>query len=298
VTKENPLVSIIIPTWNYGRYLSRTIESCLQQTHGNLEVIVIDDGSTDGTGEMVRSIGDPRVLYHYQENQGVSSARNRGLKEAKGNFIVFLDADDRLTEDSIEVRLAVMLNDRDIDFVTSTTFSMDETGKTSFRADERLKDMVSTGLAEALLLKRIPHATCAVLMRADHAREFSFATDLDNGEDLLFFAKVFFEKKGCFLARPTAAAYSHPDSLRHNIANLKRQGTGLVEAIFDDPYFGGRLEHIRRPFTANRCVELFRRFYRSGDLRLARDHYRKALSLEPSRIFKIDYLFKFIRTWF
>ena len=191
-----------------------------------------------------------------------------------------------------------MLNDRDIDFVTSTTFSMDETGKTSFRADERLKDMVSTGLAEALLLKRIPHATCAVLMRADHAREFSFATDLDNGEDLLFFAKVFFEKKGCFLARPTAAAYSHPDSLRHNIANLKRQGTGLVEAIFDDPYFGGRLEHIRRPFTANRCVELFRRFYRSGDLRLARDHYRKALSLEPSRIFKIDYLFKFIRTWF
>lgn len=298
MTKENPLVSIIIPTWNYGRYLSRAIESCLQQTHGNLEVIVIDDGSTDGTGEMVRSIGDPRVLYHYQENQGVSSARNRGLKEAKGNFIVFLDADDRLTEDSIEVRLAVMLNDRDIDFVTSTTFSMDETGKTSFHADERLKDMVSTGLAEALLLKRIPHATCAVLMRADHAREFSFATDLDNGEDLLFFAKVFFEKKGCFLARPTAAAYSHPDSLRHNIANLKRQGTGLVEAIFDDPYFGGRLEHIRRPFTANRCVELFRRFYRSGDLRLARDHYRKALSLEPSRIFKIDYLFKFIRTWF
>lgn len=298
MAKENPLVSIIIPTYNYGKYLSGAIESCLGQSYGNLEVIVIDDGSTDGTGEMVKNIGDPRVLYHRQENRGVSAARNRGLKEAKGDFIVFLDADDRLTEDSIDVRLAVMLEDGDIDFVTSTTFSMDDTGRTSFRPDERLRDMVSTGLTEALLLKRIPHATCAVLMRASHIRKFEFATNLDNGEDLLFFAKVFFERKGCFLSRPTAAAYSHPDSLRHNMANLKKQGTGLVEAIFDDPYFGGRLEHIRRPFTANRCVELFRRFYRSGDLKLAREYYRKALSLEPSRIFKIDYLFKFLRTWF
>jgi glycosyltransferase involved in cell wall biosynthesis len=298
MTKENPLVSIVIPTYNYGRYLSGAIDSCLRQSYDNLEGIVIDDGTTAGTGEMVRNIGDPRILYHYQENQGVSSARNRGLKEAKGDFIDFLDADDRLTGDSIEARLAVMLKDGEIDFVISTTFSLDDAGRTSFRPDETLKDTVSTGLAEALLLKHIPHATCAVLMRADHARKFTFATDLDNGEDLLFFAKVFFGKKGCFLTRPTAAAYSHPDSLRHNIANLKKQGTGLVEAIFDDPYFGGRLEHIRRPFTANRCVELFRRFYRSGDFKLARGYYRKALSLEPSRIFRIEYLFKFIRTWF
>jgi glycosyltransferase involved in cell wall biosynthesis len=298
VLKEPPLVSIIIPTYNYAAYLERAIGSCLRQSYGNVEVIVIDDGSTDATGEMVKNTGDPRVVYHYQENQGVSAARNRGLKLAKGDFIAFLDADEYLTDDSIETRVTVMLDDPEIDFVTTAASSVDDAGRISFRPGEGPGDAVSWELCQALLLKRIPYTTSAVLMRGSHARKFEFAVDLNNGEDLVFFSKVFFDRKGCFLSKPTAVSFSHPDSLRHNIANLKRQGMGLVEAIFDDPYFQGRLDHIRAAFTADRCFELFRRFYRSGDRKLAREHYRKALALEPSRILRIDYLFKFIRTWF
>jgi len=294
---ENFLVSIIIPTYNYAAYLPRAIQSCMRQSYGNLEIIIIDDGSTDATADAVRNLDDHRVVYHYQENQGVSAARNRGLELAKGDFIAFLDADEYLTDDSVETRVTIMLDDPDMDFVTTAACSVDDTGRTSFRPADAGKDIVSTELCEALLLKRIPYTTSAVLMRGSHARKFQFAVDLNNGEDLVFFSKVFFERKGCFLTKPTAVSFSHPDSLRHNIANLKKQGMGLIEAIFDDPYFEGRLDHIRAAFTADRCFELFRRFYRSGDLKLAREHYRKALSLEPSRIFRIDYLFKFIRTW-
>ncbi|HNT42841.1 MAG TPA: glycosyltransferase family 2 protein [Syntrophorhabdaceae bacterium] len=296
--KEQPLVSIIVPAYNYGTYVHRAIGSCLRQSSGNLEVIVIDDGSTDATGEIVRKIADQRVVYHYQENQGVSAARNKGLRMAKGDFIAFLDADDYLTDDSVETRVTVMLENPDIDFVTTTASSVDDAGRVSFRPYRGPRDIVSRELCQALLLKRIPYTTSAVLVRGSHARKFEFATDLNNGEDLVFFSKVFFDRKGCFLSKPTAVTFSHPDSLRHNIANLRTQGAGLIEAIFDDPYFAGRLEHIRRPFAANRYVELFRRFYRSGDDKLAREYYRKALALEPSRIFKIDHLFKFIRTWF
>ncbi len=296
-SENNPLVTIIIPTYNYERYLPRAIESCINQSYGNLEIIIVDDGSTDSTAQIVKKITDRRILYHYQVNQGVSVARNRGLQLAKGNFIGFLDADEYLTDDSVETRLNIMLDDRDIDFVTSTASSMDETGKISVPETDRGKNMVSVRLCEALLLKRIPYTTSAVLIRGDHARKFAFAVNLNNGEDLVFFSKVFFERKGCFLTKPTAVSFSHSDSLRHNIENLKKQGMGLVEAIFDDPYFEGRLNHIRAAFTANRCFELFRRFRRSGDLKLARRYYRKALSLEPSRIFKIDYLFKFLRTY-
>lgn len=297
MSKGGPLVSIIIPTYNYAQYLPRAIESCMTQSYGNLEIIIIDDGSTDATGKMVKEIDDPRIVYHYQENQGVSAARNKGLKLAKGDFIGFLDADEYLTDNSVETRLAIMLDDGDIDFVTTTARSVDDTGRTSFRPGEGGRDIISRALCEDLLLKRIPYTTSAVLMRGSHARKFEFAIDLNNGEDLLFFSKVFFERKGCFLSRPTAVSFSHPDSLRHNIPNLKKQGMGLVDAIFDDPCFEGRLDHIRAAFTADRCFELFRRFYRSGDLKLAREHYQKALSLEPLRIFKIDYLFKFLRTW-
>src|SRR5208283_3508426 len=84
----SPLVSIIIPTYNYGRYLVKAIQSCLGQTYGNLEIVVVDDGSTDDTRAVVQGFGD-RVVYVFQQNQGVSAARNSGLDRASGAFVAF-----------------------------------------------------------------------------------------------------------------------------------------------------------------------------------------------------------------
>ena len=86
-------VSVIIPTYNRSHCLGDAIDSVLAQTHKNLEIIVVDDGSTDGTKDIVRSYGWP-VKYIYQTNQGVSAARNRGIKEARSEWIAFLDSDD------------------------------------------------------------------------------------------------------------------------------------------------------------------------------------------------------------
>jgi glycosyltransferase involved in cell wall biosynthesis len=90
------LVSVIIPTFDRGHVLRETVDSVLAQTHRDLEVIVIDDGSSDGTRELVASTfgDDPRVHYHYQANAGVASARNAGLDLATGEYIAFLDSDD------------------------------------------------------------------------------------------------------------------------------------------------------------------------------------------------------------
>jgi glycosyltransferase involved in cell wall biosynthesis len=294
---NHPLVTIVIPTYNYATYLTKALESCITQSYKHLEIIIIDDGSTDNTEEIVRGIHDNRVFYCHQPNQGVSSARNRGLKLAKGDFITFLDADDYLSDGSIEQRLHVMFSDSDIDFVITTSYSEDDSGNIVFHDNNCRKDTISTGLCEELLLKQIPFATCAILIRSSHAKKFEFPLHLTNGEDLVYFSKVFFRTKGCFLSSPTAVIWSHTDSLRHNIADLKVQRTGLVETIFDDPYFEGKLDHIRATFTANRCFELFRRFYRSGDKALARQYYGQAISIQPARIFKVDYLLKFLRTY-
>ena len=88
------MVSVIIPLYNKEHYIESTIQSVLQQTYNDFEIIIIDDGSTDNSAQKTKAFNDSRIRFYYQENQGVSSARNYGIKVSKGEFITFLDADD------------------------------------------------------------------------------------------------------------------------------------------------------------------------------------------------------------
>ncbi|MDQ6977908.1 MAG: glycosyltransferase family A protein, partial [Ghiorsea sp.] len=97
---SHALVSIIIPTYNYAEYVHKAVESALNQTYQNIEIIVVDDGSTDNTAAVMQAYAE-QVIYIQQENQGAAAARNRGLLEAKGDFICFLDADDMYHADNI-----------------------------------------------------------------------------------------------------------------------------------------------------------------------------------------------------
>ena len=89
-----PLISVIIPTYNRADRLKRAIESVLNQTEDDLELIIVDDGSTDRTAETVKALDDPRIRYAYQENAGACAARNRGVSLARGAYIAFQDSDD------------------------------------------------------------------------------------------------------------------------------------------------------------------------------------------------------------
>ena len=85
--------SIIIPTYNRAAFLPKAIESVLAQTYTDWELIVVDDGSTDNTREVVAQYNDERIIYIYQENAERSAARNNGISQAKGDFICFMDSD-------------------------------------------------------------------------------------------------------------------------------------------------------------------------------------------------------------
>ena len=90
-----PGVSVVIPAYNYARFLPSAVESCLRQDYANFEIVVVDDGSKDNTREVMAGYGAP-VRYVYQDNAGLSAARNTGIREAKHDFVAFLDADDLL----------------------------------------------------------------------------------------------------------------------------------------------------------------------------------------------------------
>ena len=115
--KENPLVSVIIPVYNYDRYLGEAIESVISQTHQHLEVIVVDDGSTDQSAEVARSFAERRVRYCYQDHSGIGPARNTGVELAQGDFIAFLDADDRWPLEKLELQLRAFESDPALEMV-------------------------------------------------------------------------------------------------------------------------------------------------------------------------------------
>ena len=99
------MISIIIPVYNKSHYIARTLQSVINQTYKDWEAIVIDDGSTDNSAEIINSITDPRIQFYQQDNYGVSFTRNRGLHMAKGEFIALLDADDEWFPDYLETMM-------------------------------------------------------------------------------------------------------------------------------------------------------------------------------------------------
>jgi glycosyltransferase involved in cell wall biosynthesis len=113
---DAPLVSVIIPTYNYARFIGQAIESVLAQTYQDFEVIVVDDGSTDDTRERVARFS--QVRYLYQANQGIAPARNAGLHASRGELLVFLDADDRLLPEALAIGVDCLNANPDCAFVS------------------------------------------------------------------------------------------------------------------------------------------------------------------------------------
>lgn len=104
---SNPLVSVVIPAFNRAHTLQRSIDSVLNQTYRCVEVIIVDDGSTDGTQEVLRSYGG-KIRWLFQRNSGPSSARNSGIREAKGEYVAFLDSDDAWAPTKIERQIGLL----------------------------------------------------------------------------------------------------------------------------------------------------------------------------------------------
>src|SRR3954470_1810603 len=117
-------VSVIIPTYNYARYLPQAIDSALGQTHAPLEVIVVDDGSTDDTPRVLEAYAS-RIRVIRQANQGAGAARNAGIAAARGEYVAFLDSDDLWRRDKLELQLARFREEPDLGLVHAGVETVD-----------------------------------------------------------------------------------------------------------------------------------------------------------------------------
>ena len=120
-------VSVIIPTYNCAKYVRGAVESVLKQSYGNVEIVVIDDGSKDNTKEILAPYFG-KIIYIYQENKGLPGARNRGIHESSGDFIAFLDADDLWESRKLEIQMAIMDSHPEVCIVFSDFYVFSDDG--------------------------------------------------------------------------------------------------------------------------------------------------------------------------
>ena len=114
-----PRVSVIIPTYNRANMVGDAVQSVLEQSYADWELIVVDDGSQDNTRDVLADYSDPRIRYIYQENRKLPGARNTGIRAGTGEYVAFLDSDDLFTPGKLERQVAVLDRSPDVGLVAS-----------------------------------------------------------------------------------------------------------------------------------------------------------------------------------
>lgn len=186
------LVSVIMPTYNSAKFIGAAIESVINQTYSNFELIIIDDGSTDNTKEIIESYNDSRIFYFYQDNMDKAIARNNGIKKASGKFICFLDSDDYYFPNKLTDQLTFLKNRPGIDLVVGNYIRVDETD-VLIRKNE-LNPNKFIGLKPFLFGNPFPiHSS---LIRSEYVKKIGgFDEKLKGGEDWDFHFRL--ALKGC-----------------------------------------------------------------------------------------------------
>jgi len=193
VKNGRPVVSVITPVYNGGRYLSAAIDSLFAQTFADWELIAIDDGSTDETLEILRSYDDPRVRYVWQKNAGESAARNRGLSMARGEFVSFLDADDMYLPNALADMTRFLYDHQHYDVVFSNGYVCDEDGTTLTELSDHRPGIHQGHILEPLILHSsvITVPVCTLTRRAAIQRaQVVFDSRLMIGPDWDFWIRL------------------------------------------------------------------------------------------------------------
>jgi glycosyltransferase involved in cell wall biosynthesis len=243
-----PLVTIIVPSFNYARFISQSLDSVLAQTWQNWECVVVDDGSTDDTRAVVMSYAerDARIRYIHQEHRGVSAARNTGIERSRGAFMQFLDADDLIEERKLEKQVEFLRKHRNVDIVyggAMSFMSVESDGRSRIIVGEELTWLPSISGSERdalLALIRQPFPAHSALIQRSVIEDVGlFDERLEACEDGHFwvrcaalgkrFRQVKIEGTLAFYRIHPASACANPRLMRPAIKRWRREIAKLVK---------------------------------------------------------------------
>jgi glycosyltransferase involved in cell wall biosynthesis len=289
-----PRISVIVPTFNNAPFILEAVQSILGQTLPPDEVIIVDDGSTDGTGPIVAAVDDSRIRYVRQDNAGVSVARNTGLSMARGDYIAFLDSDDRWRPRMLELQVGLLEAEPDVAFAFGDFLRFEHPSGSFFpnqfsfypeipafpvRPGALPRTHVINGDAFCRLVSmgEIPSYTQTIVFRHDAIQGVRFDPLLRRCQDLAFVLLAAMKGSVAFTTEVLAEVRRHPGNATHDYATLDIDKLVALRAI--EPHVGSGPRHAAysvrmvRAHTAA-AVTHCRAGKRTTGVRLYRDSFR------------------------
>lgn len=244
---ESPLVSVITPTFNRVDRLKKSIDSALNQTYSNFELIVIDDGSSDGTAEYVKGLKDSRIKYLYKENEGsAGAARNHGILEASGELVAFLDSDDEWTPNKLEDQVKIFAKTPHLSFSSTSAMMIRQDSAPTLFGERPLR---REGFVKDSLFFRNYIITSSTVVRKkalDKAGLFNTGEKYKISEDLDLWIRLAEIGSYSFLDKPNTIYHFHTDNLSSDVLNnLSYVEYVLEKHLKNSHYLGWKKSLIR-----------------------------------------------------
>lgn len=278
-----PTVSVIVPVYNTADLIETTLESVLKQTYQDFEVVVVDDGSTDGTGDIVKDY-DESVRYIRKENGGTASARNRGIREARGDYVALLDADDRWRPTKLDRQMKEHAEAPDLIWSYTDSYLVDADSGEIILRKTQVKNRTGGDVLEGLLKGNFIAPSTVIIKRSvfEKVGTFDESALYHSAEDWELWMKIAARYPVRFVNEPLVETRQHTRRKTKTMDldhALKERLTIINDAVERNP---ARLAAAHDEARANLYVNFGRKWLDREERGRARKLFVKALQYDPT----------------
>jgi glycosyltransferase involved in cell wall biosynthesis len=274
-----PKVSIIIPAYNQGHYLEAAVKSVLAQTYPDFEAVIVDDGSTDATRQVAAGFKDARVHYIYQENRGLSGARNTGISSTTGEYVTFLDSDDLFLPEKLALLVAVLDEQPEIGLAAGQALLIDQDGG---RIDREFQTRLPQDLDQFLVSNPL-HVGSVLLRRSWLEKVGLFDESLRACEDWDLWLRLV--RGGCSMTcldQPVSLYRVHVGQMTRDQDRMRSAARRVLDKIYNSPDLPEKWLSMKDLVYSRYCLNSAAHLYRAGDFPRAMDEMREAVRLNPN----------------
>jgi len=292
---KNPVVSVVMTTYNRVNYISSAIESVLNQTFDDLELIIIDDGSTDNTLEKINSFNDQRIKYYYQNNAGQNPARNAGIILSTGQYIAMIDSDDVWDKNKLKKQVDILDKHPDIGLVYCGTVFIDENNKTIYK--KPLTDHKGQVLNKLLMTNFLYNGSCPLFRKSCIEKTGLFDTAFKRMTDWEFYLRFAIYYKFWGIKEHLLKYRIHNDTMSNDFRNYESWGIKILDKIFSHTDFPADYMKSQNRAYAMRYRYMGIRCFEKRIMNEAREYFNKSFTIDIKTLFTSDVPFYYLLSY-